>query len=344
MGVPAVTGILRGVAASAKSLGSVVSLTLTGNHGVWVRRLRRSKSWRHIGSRRVRRMRKLDSSKVEWILREKRKGTPNGRIAETAGVSVRWVQKLWKRYRDADEISYPLPMGRPRRSSPGRREHSAALSAAAGSVRGAASLERVLRRFFGINIPHNALHRILRDAGIAERHPKKGGRRKWVRYEREHSNSLWHTDYKRLDDGRWFLCYQDDASRFVTAFGVFEEATSKNALAVLERAIRNHGKPASILTDRDSQFYATESEAKRKGVSMFEQRLVELGIRHILARVNHPQTNGKLERLHGELQRNLRHFDGASASKAVRGGGGASVGGPFHVAAERDPVERFVDW
>ncbi len=40
---------------------------------------------------------------------------------------------------------------------------------------------------------------------------------------------------------------------------------------------------------------------KKKGPSKFEKKLVDLDIKHILARVNHPQTNGKLERLHGEI-------------------------------------------
>ena len=39
-------------------------------------------------------MKKLDKSKVEWIIREKRKGTHNRMIAEQYGISVRWVQKL----------------------------------------------------------------------------------------------------------------------------------------------------------------------------------------------------------------------------------------------------------
>ena len=55
---------------------------------------------------------------------------------------------------------------------------------------------------------------------MAETHPEKGKRRKWVRYEREHSGSLRHTDRKLLDDGRRFLCCEDDASGFVTGYGV----------------------------------------------------------------------------------------------------------------------------
>ena len=48
-------------------------------------------------------------------------------------------------------------------------------------------------------------HKILGDGHLASRQPKKSQRRKWIRYERTYSNSMWHTDFKLLDDGRWFL-------------------------------------------------------------------------------------------------------------------------------------------
>ena len=160
-----------------------------------------------------------------------------------------------------------------------------------------------------IHIPHNTIHEILRRMGLASGQPKKSRRRKWIRYERTYSNSMWHTDYKRLDDGRWLLCHMDDASRFITGFGVFAESTGAHAIRVLHDAIAEHGRPATIPTDRGSQFYANKSEYKRDGASEFEKELVVLGIRHMLARVNHPQTNGKLERFHGEVQRKLRLFD-----------------------------------
>ena len=157
---------------------------------------------------------------------------------------------------------------------------------------------------------------------------------------------MWHTDYKLLDDGRWFLCYEDDASRFVTGYGVFEHATAGNAMAVLDRAIAAYGKPASIMTDRGSQFYATESEAKKKGVSEFEKKLVDLGIKQILAGVHHPQTNGKLERLHGEIQRKLYHFTESSVDKAtrLRGSDDTHVGGPLNTEPKRDAIARFIEW
>ena len=132
----------------------------------------------------------------------------------------------------------------------------------------------------------------MKDEELAENQPRKAQKRKWVRYERRFSNSLWHTDYKQLPDGRWFVSYQDDASRLIVAFGVFKEATAEHAIEVLEQAIRKYGKPAQILTDHGSQFYSNEKENARRGVSVFEKKLVQLGIKQVMARVRHPQTNG----------------------------------------------------
>ena len=291
-------------------------------------------------------MTKLDQSQVEWIIREKRKGAHNKIIAEQAGVSVRWIQKLWKRYKKKDRIVFPETMGRPKKSTSGRREHSAVLSAISKTRHGAFILERVVKDFIGIHIPHNTIHKMLRDADIAENQPKKSKRRKWVRYERTFSNSMWHTDYKQLDDGRWFLGYLDDASRFMAGYGVFQEATTENALLVLDEAIKAHGRPASILTDRGTQFYASESEVKKKGNSKFEERMVELGIKHILARVRHPQTNGKIERFHGELQRKLHLFEEESVDKTRRGtpSDDDHVGGPLNTEPKKDAITRFMDW
>ena len=112
------------------------SLTLTRNKGVGVRRRSRSKTWRNIGSRRVRMMAKLDQAKVEWIVRERCKGTSSAEIARHMKVSVRWVQKLCRRYQDGC-VSFPKPMGRPKRTPPGRRELSVIFSAVTNERRGA---------------------------------------------------------------------------------------------------------------------------------------------------------------------------------------------------------------
>jgi len=42
-------------------------------------------------------------------------------------------------------------------------------------------------------------------------------RRRWVRYEHEHSMSVWHMDWKQLRDGRWWIAVTDEASADATA-------------------------------------------------------------------------------------------------------------------------------
>ena len=138
--------------------------------------------------------------------------------------------------------------------------------------------------------------------------PSKQRRRKWVRYEREHSMSLWHMDWKQLSDGRWWIAAEDDASRLIMGYGVFHEATAENTIQVLKQAIEKHGRPREVLTDRGSQFYANEGERHEKGTSQFEAYLTEQGIKHLLCRVNHPQTNGKLERFYGVYEQKRHQF------------------------------------
>ena len=69
---------------------------------------------------------------------------------------------------------------------------------------------------------------------------------------------------------------------------MLKEATTENAIIVLEGAIKRYGKPASIMTDHSSQFYANEAEARKRGESAHE-KMVELDIKQILAGVRHPQ-------------------------------------------------------
>ena len=192
-------------------------------------------------------MQKLDPVKISWIIRQKENGAKNADVAHSMNISTRWVQKLYSQYRNSENIPVLGKPGRLKRIIT-EEMREAAESAFEKFKCSAVFLEKILDAD-GIHIPHNTIHQILRSKGLAEVQPKKRKRRKWIRFERTYSNSMWHTDWKQLDDGRWFLCYQDDASRFIVHYGVFAEATTDNALAVLKEAIAKHGKPASILTD-----------------------------------------------------------------------------------------------
>ena len=201
----------------------------------------------------------------------------------------------------------------------------------------------------GLRVAHHMVHGILREYGLTKAERGKSCQRSLTRFAKRYSNTMWHTDYKMLRDGRWLVSYPDDASRRVMGWGVFKRATTTNALRVLDEAIARHGAtPLSILSDHGSTFCDNESGGRAKGENKFGRRLGELRIRHILARASHPRTNGKLERLHGEIERKLHLFEEASAGRTTRSAGGtgapAHVGGPFHAAPAADPVDRFFEW
>jgi len=139
----------------------------------------------------------------------------------------------------------------------------------------ALTLEHILKDIYGLKISHNRIHMALKETGRALDQLAKQARRRWVRYEWEHSMSLRHTDWKQLDMGEWRIACLDDASRLATGYSVFTEATAENTILVLEQAIAKYGCPREILTDRGSQFYAGEGERKEKGISQFEQYLVQ---------------------------------------------------------------------
>lgn len=178
----------------------------------------------------------------------------------------------------------------------------------------------------------------LRDEELAENSPEKSRRRPWVRRERRYSNSMWHAGYALLPDGRRFLAYMDDASRFITGYGVFETADGRDALAVLRAAASEHGKPASVLTDRVRPFYA--DERRTRGETEFERDLVRMEIRHVLT--GRSQTRGKLARFCRELKAHLPSFE--EESRMSGAGRSGAIGGPFYSGGPRDAVQMLVDW
>ena len=219
-------------------------------------------------------------------------------------------------------------MGRPSAGLPGRREHGAVAGMRARRKGGAARMEGYIERNAGIHIPHRTIHAVLEADGEVEKVGKYFKRKEWVRWECSHSNMMWHTDFMQLPGGRWLIAYEDDASRRIMAHGAFmEEATAANAIAVLHGGMDSHGRPASLMTDHGSQFFANEAEGRRRGEASFESELERLNIWHVLARVAHPQTNGKIERFHRVVRRHLDEFEAEASRTATRsdlpGGGGA---------------------
>ncbi len=84
----------------------------------------------------------------------------------------------------------------------------------------------------------------------------------------------------------------------------------------------------TISSPTDSQFYANDAETRKRDESTYKNP-VDLDIRHILARLKHPQINGKMEWLHGEIECNLHRFEASSYSSTVKNSESGNIGGQF---------------
>lgn len=183
---------------------------------------------------------------------------------------------------------------------------------------GARKLKVVLERSGEADIPcERTICRILRRHGCID--PEESRKRQpFQRFEREHCNELWQTDFKgefRTLDGRY--CYPlniiDDHSRFVLRIAA-ADSTLQVVIPVFESAFREYGLPQAVLSDNGWQFASFH-----QGYTRFEKWLMDLNILPIHGRLRHPQTQGKIERFHGTMKREfLRHRNFANAAQANR--------------------------
>jgi len=253
-------------------------------------------------------MRKLNKRKVKWIVREMDKEERSVyRIAKIMDITPQWARVIHKIYHKTGE--YPFPKRPGRKPTPvSEEERDIILNIRKKHpISGAVALEKILDSQ-GIHIPHNRIHRILKEEGLAVGEPHKQRRRKWIRYERRFSNSLWHADWFEEKQDQIIL-FEDDASRFITGYGVFSNATAKNSMFVLEKAIQSYGTPSQVMTDHGIQFTSLPRETcSDPKPNEFQQILQLYGIKHIKARVKHPQSNGKVERVGQTIQKLWKHF------------------------------------
>ncbi len=125
----------------------------------------------------------------------------------------------------------------------------------------------------------------------------------YTRFEREKCNEMWQTDFKGdfpLSDNT--RCYPldilDDHSRFVIKIDA-----KPNVLGVMDsfkQAFLEYGMPNSILSDNGWTFRGLHG-----GYTTFERWLMEHDILPIHGRVKHPQTQGKIERFHRTMKKEL---------------------------------------
>jgi len=173
-------------------------------------------------------------------------------------------------------------------------------------------LKYVIRKRYMACISHNRIHMYMKAQGLARANLKKQKRRKWVRYEREHSMSAGHIDWHEWDGTDIKVCVVlDDASRMVLAGGEFSDINTENIKLIIDQLVEKFWWLCPLrehIMDHGSEFGAHRVHDDGSWNSDFKNHLERYGIKPILATVKHPQTNGKLERFFGEYRKHRSAF------------------------------------
>jgi transposase InsO family protein len=149
----------------------------------------------------------------------------------------------------------------------------------------------------------STISRILSRAGLIDAQPRKRPRSSYTRFEAAQPNETWQSDvtHWRLADQTDIdiLNWLDDHSRYLLSGTAHRPAAGDDVLTTFLAAADQHGLPASTLTD-NARIYTARFGGGRNA---FEYLLPTLGVRQKNGSPGHPQTQGKIERLHQTLKR-----------------------------------------
>jgi transposase len=154
------------------------------------------------------------------------------------------------------------------------------------------------------DISISSCKRVIKKHGLSRGSKIENKRIHWVKWERDHPDSLWQLDSWQLPDGSWIVDVIDDATRFCPGIARLEHLTTQALTAYLDTIIAVHGAPRELLTDNGAEHGGMCRQ------SMFDAWCQRHHITHIRSRVHKPTTAGKVERFHQTVQRELPYCNG----------------------------------
>ena len=168
---------------------------------------------------------------------------------------------------------------------------------------GARKLRVVLERE-GVQLGYSTIHRILLRHDLVRDQDRRDVATQ--RFERAHPNELWQMDFKGAPK-QWNqtvgpLSVLDDHSRYLVRLQATGSTRGDLVREQLESAFAECGVPDGMLMDRGVPWWSTRAPL---GLTQLSLWLMKQGIELHRSRLRHPQTQGKVERFHGELQRSL---------------------------------------
>ena len=159
------------------------------------------------------------------------------------------------------------------------------------------------------SVSESTVYRLLRRQGLVKSPEMKvaAGNEYHTKTRRPHQ--MWATDASYFNVIGWGFYYlvtvMDDFSRFILAWKLQRDMTSDSFIEVVQDAVDLTGMTEVPMEDRtrllsdNGPGYVSRS---------FRDYLHLVGIRHIVASPYHPQTNGKLERYHQSIKRDVNQI------------------------------------
>jgi transposase InsO family protein len=246
-------------------------------------------------------------------------------LAAAHGVHRSWIYKLLARYREGGLDALGRRSRRPRsckHETP--REVVEAIVrlraelSAQGHDAGAETIAYHLSQE-SQDVPSlSTIWRILRREGLVVAQRQKRPRCSLIRFEAQLPNECWQADVTAwaLKDGEVveIIDMIDDHSRLHLGCDAYPRVKAADVVASFQRAAELHGLPESFLSDNGAVFVG----GYRRGKVGLEYELQRLGIQFKNSRPYHPQTCGKVERLHQTLKRYLAKQPPAETLQALQ--------------------------
>lgn len=163
-----------------------------------------------------------------------------------------------------------------------------------------------LARLLGQNKPSLAItvrtvHRILSRRGLIA--PEDRHRQAVKRFQREAPNEMWQMDFKgpapKGGDFVGPLSMLDDHSRYLLELRRLGNTQAEGVRSRLTATFQSVGMPDSMLLDHGTPWW---NAASPWGLTELSVWIMQLGIRLIYSGIRHPQTQGKVERMHQSLK------------------------------------------
>jgi RNA-directed DNA polymerase len=161
----------------------------------------------------------------------------------------------------------------------------------------------------GFAVSESTVYRILRREGLVKRPEVQLVAGKEYHTKTMRSHQMWATDASYFRVVGWGYYYlvtvMDDYSRFILAWKLQKDMSADSLIEVIQEAIDATGITEVPVEDRTKLL--SDNGAGYVSRS-FRDYLHLVGIRHILAAPFHPQTNGKLERYHQSIKREVNQL------------------------------------